>query len=108
MTDTAREAGARESARIQAILTSEEAQGREQLARHLAFETHVTAGEAIETLSASARHPDGLGSAGPDYLARFLQPERPASARGHDDAVTGLAAAVTRQLAAIGKKPLDR
>lgn len=112
MTDAAAQAGARETARIKAILTSEEAQGREALARHLAFETAISSADAIETLKASAREPQVPERAAENPLDRALremhgttQAQRPAS---RDDAVTALSEAVTRQLAALGKKPLDR
>lgn len=43
------------SARIAAILGSEEAKGREKLAQHLAFDTDRPAAEALKTLEAAAK-----------------------------------------------------
>ena len=46
-------------ARLKAILDSPEAVGREDMAKHLAFETAATPAEAIARLAASARAPFG-------------------------------------------------
>lgn len=54
-----REALAQTSARIEAIMSSPEAKGREALAEHLAFETNQAAESAVALLRAA---PEGRGS----------------------------------------------
>lgn len=70
-------AAAGERRRIAAILDAPEAHGRDGLARHLAFRTSMTAGQAIKALGASAR--------AASKLSRAMQGRSPAPVRGGGD-----------------------
>lgn len=63
------EAATAERTRVQAILTSEEAEGRTQLANKLAFETDMTADAAKNILSAAATEVKENASNGDDFQA---------------------------------------
>lgn len=64
----AREGAAAERARVAGILNANEAQGREQLARHLAFSTDMTPEAAAAVLAASPRQAE----AAPAQPARMI------------------------------------
>lgn len=95
-----REAGASgERARIAGILTHEEAAGREQLARHLAFSTSMKAEDAANVLAASPRVAAEAATPATDFAAAMA---RLGNAQvGPDDEATGdkAAGAVIARLA---------
>jgi len=78
------DAGAAATARVKAILHANEAKGREALARHLAFKTALPASDAIAALGAAA--PAAGEADSTDHGAK-------------------LRAAITKQLARLGKEP---
>ncbi len=70
-TDPVAKATADAQARIQTILTSDEAKGREAMAQHLAFATTTTAADAVALLS---KAPQGASAAEPaDPTASFVE-----------------------------------
>jgi|SRR5579885_2688290 len=91
--------------RIKAILSSKEAKGREDLANHLAFNTEMAADDAIVTLSAAPKAAEQKPGSRLDALMQNEQPKVEVVESGKNDVVTGLSAAVTHQLAALGKEP---
>lgn len=72
-----REGAQAESARIKAILTSDEAKGRDKMAAHLAFNTTQTADEAKALLNVSAQE-----GAAPSREQSFLERKEEALAPG--------------------------
>lgn len=71
LADATAKAQADTKARIKAIVTSEEATGREALASHFAYETDMTAEAAVAALKAAPQASAGNGS-GESYEARRL------------------------------------
>ncbi len=69
-TDIVAKATADAQTRIQTILTSDEAKGREALAQHLAFATTNSAADAVALLS---KAPQGAGSEPTDPTASFVE-----------------------------------
>jgi len=100
-------------ARISTILSAKEAAGRDELARHLAFNTDMAAVDAVATLAAAPKA-SAPASGAPQALldaAMAATPTPKVSAEdvtSHDSMNAGLAASVTRQLAKINKAPIQR
>jgi len=65
------------AARIEAILGSEEAVGREAAAERLAYETDLSVEDASDTLANIACNPQGATRSAGGYLDQFLEPSRP-------------------------------
>lgn len=84
----AQRARADERARVSGILNCEEAEGRAQLAQHLAFKTSMSVDEAKTCLAASASE-TGQQGAGTSLLDAAMgntsQPEIGADSQGHKD-----------------------
>ena len=111
-TATAKAAGEKSGAqaaqeRIKAILTHKEAAGRDALASHLAFSTVVTVEDAAAMLAAAPKSEAAKPGSRLDALMEKEQPKVEIAETSGPAAVSaGLAAAVTKQLAKIGKTPL--
>jgi hypothetical protein len=93
-----------ERARIASIVNAPEAKGREGLAQHLAFNTEMSAPDAIAMLKAAP-----IAAAERTSRLDGKVPVPKVDAAEHADETAnrsaGLAAAVTRQLAKIKKQP---
>jgi signal peptide peptidase SppA len=94
--------------RIKSILTAKEADGRADLANHLAFSTSMSVEDAVATLNASPKQAKTATPAA-SRLDALMSGEQPKVDSGESAAVdapaAALSASVTRQLAALGKKP---
>lgn len=92
-----------ERARINAIVNAPEAKGRESLAQHLAFNTDLAAADAVAMLKAAPAAAERSSR----LEGKVPTPHVDAVERNETgDRSAGLSAALTRQLAKIGKKPL--
>lgn len=97
-----KEGASAERTRIQAIVGSSEAKGREALAQSLAFDTELSAEQAVKVLAKAPVE------AKVSRLDGFVPQPKVSSEESAEEGKPGtrLAAAVTRQLAAKGLKPL--
>jgi len=96
-----------ERARIGAIINAPEASGREKLANHLAFETTMSAEQAVAVLKASpvaapAKTESGLAAAMAKFAPHVDPEEGPADSA--KERAAGLTGAVDRQLSRLGLK----
>lgn len=92
--------------RIKAILSDKNAKGREELANHLAFNTQMPAADAVATLAAAPKAAEPKTSSRLDALMEDEKPAVNAAEGGKSDLAAGLSAAVTGQLAKLGKQPV--
>jgi hypothetical protein len=91
-------------ARIKSILTAKDAKGREELANHLAFNTAMSAEDAVATLAAAPKPQAAAPVSRLDTLMPGETPKVAESAGKDSDASVGLAAALDRQLGRMGKE----
>lgn len=96
--------------RIKNILGAKEADGRKALAEHFAFNTAMSTDDAIAALAVAPKEKvEAARGAAASRLDSLMQAETPkvdTSEGAAPDASAALSAAVTRQLALLGKKPL--
>jgi hypothetical protein len=98
-----------ERTRSKKILGSDAAKGREALAQHLAFNTDMSAEDAIATLEVSPKAEARPGSRLDAAMANF-QPriETVEGEAGAEQRTAGLHAALVRQIKKLGKEPIVR
>lgn len=93
----AKEGAAAERTRIKAIVTSEKAKGREQLAQSLAFNTNLSAEEAVTVLGAAPQTAKGSRLDGLVPQPK-VDAQEAADGQGGVPAKAGLAAAVQKRI----------
>ncbi|MGO9683903.1 MAG: hypothetical protein ACLPTZ_15205 [Beijerinckiaceae bacterium] len=95
-----------ERTRAKTIIGSEAAKGREELAQYFAFDTEMSAEQAIAALE-KAPKAEAKPASRLDRAMENYQPKVEATESGGEVAsrVVGLNAAVTRELKKIGKQP---
>jgi hypothetical protein len=109
-TQTAASAAAQAAqTRIKSILGAKEAKGRDELASHLAFNTQLSADDAVATLAAAPKAAAPASGGGASRLDALMlqegQPKVDAAESGPLDHGAALGAALKRQLGKLGKEP---
>jgi hypothetical protein len=99
-------AAANERARAKTIIGSDAAKGREELAQYFAFDTEMSAEQAIAALERAPKA-EAKPASRLDRAMEGYQPKVDTVEGGTEQAsrVAGLNAAVTRELKKIGKQP---
>lgn len=96
--DAAAKASTETKDRIKAIMTSEDAKGRETLAQHFAYETEMTAEAAIGALKAAPKADAGGAAPASQYEQQRLASAALSQPSGGNPQKSGLSAAVDRQI----------